>query len=165
MKMNELSRLTGSALKNSRRVAAVVVTGLALAAGSSAQAGVVTFSGTLDPAGPFGHDLLAYDFTAGNYIFTVVGSPVLSLFTAAYAPISPITSGAPGITAYTFANLTAGSYLVSLFGAANVPYTLVMAGTGAVTPTAVPEPESLALALAGLGSAGILMRRRRNDNN
>jgi len=166
MQKTLLSRLTGSALKSSKRVVAMAATGLALATASvSSQANVVVVSGTLDPTiVPFGLDLLPYDFTSGNYAFTVLGSPVLTLFTTSYSPISPVTSGVPGVTTYSFAGLS-GSYLISLFGAASAPYTLVMSGTGTITPT-VPEPESFALALAGLGAVATIMRRRRNfDNN
>lgn len=166
MKMTSLGSLTNSAFKHTKRVAAVVTTGLALATASvPSQAAVEVVTGTLDATTvPFGVDLLAYDFSSGNYALTVLGSPVLSLFTTSYAPVSPITSGVPGVTTYSFAGLS-GSYLISLFGVADSPYTLVMSGTGTITPTAVPEPESYALALAGLGAVAVLMRRRRHGDD
>ncbi|MBC7700373.1 PEP-CTERM sorting domain-containing protein [Aquabacterium sp.] len=165
MQMTSLGILTGAAFKSSKRVAAIVATGLALATASVSSQAVEVVVGTLDVTPtPFGIDLLAYDFSSGNYAFTVVGSPMLSLFTTSYSPISPITSGVPGVTTYSFAGLS-GSYLISLFGAPSAPYTLVMSGTGTITPTAVPEPESYVLALAGLGAVGTLMRRRRNSDN
>jgi PEP-CTERM motif len=56
-------------------------------------------------------------------------------------------------------NLAAGTYTLTLSGN-NSAGIGSYAGNLAVSP--VPEPQSLALALAGLGAMGFLMRRRRS---
>lgn len=61
---------------------------------------------------------------------------------------------------YTFEGLTAGIYSFDLFGAAGGSYKLSIISDYGVTVSPVPEPESLALALGGLGVLGLLGRRR-----
>lgn len=61
---------------------------------------------------------------------------------------------------YTFEGLTAGIYSFDLFGAAGASYKLNVISDFGVSVTPVPEPESLALALGGLGVLGLLGRRR-----
>jgi hypothetical protein len=61
----------------------------------------------------------------------------------------------------TFRGLNVGTYQVKLVTVAGAPYSVgAFAGTTPLAVTQVPEPESYALALAGLGVAGLLIRRR-----
>jgi MYXO-CTERM domain-containing protein len=64
--------------------------------------------------------------------------------------------------AYSFTGLTAGFYKLTITGDILGSKTSSYGGYVSLTPVtpAVPEPESLALALAGLGVAGLLARRR-----
>jgi MYXO-CTERM domain-containing protein len=63
----------------------------------------------------------------------------------------------------TFYNLSAGTYqlrLETLTGTLSSAVQVTVGGSP-LTVTSVPEPESYALALAGLGVVGLLARRRR----
>ena len=82
------------------------------------------------------------DTIAGNFDDLLVGGAAL---------------GAPGTLSFAVA---AGSYYYKATGIASAPgaaYSLA----SAITP--VPEPETYAMMLAGLGALGFLARRRRND--
>ena len=65
------------------------------------------------------------------------------------------------ISSYTFSNLAAGAYSFTLNGLSTGrtggQYTLSLGAT-----PAVPEPESIALALAGLGVISLMARRKLN---
>lgn len=63
---------------------------------------------------------------------------------------------------YSFTGLTAGFYKLTITGDILGAKTSSYGGYVSMTPVtpAVPEPESLALALAGLGVAGLVARRR-----
>lgn len=61
--------------------------------------------------------------------------------------------------------LSGGGLLNQSFAQSNLPYTLVDAGaslTGDFTIAAVPEPETFAMLLAGLGLIGAAVRRRKS---
>jgi hypothetical protein len=100
--------------------------------------------------------LFALQLTADSSA-TVVGS---SLFKSdgAGGYTAMIDVGTPAYTGSSltrfYSGLSSGTYLVEAFGTpgalVGVSYSLA----------AVPEPESYALALAGLGVAGLVMRRR-----
>jgi hypothetical protein len=70
-------------------------------------------------------------------------------------------NGGTGNTSNSVTPLLAGGYYYAVggmaAGTAGGQYTLVS------TVTAVPEPETYAMMLAGLGALGFLARRRRND--
>lgn len=63
----------------------------------------------------------------------------------------------------TFSGLTTGSkYELSFLGKWNGPASLSVSASPWVAVTAVPEPETYAMMLAGLGLVGTMVRRRRN---
>jgi PEP-CTERM motif-containing protein len=159
MKVNySLGTLKNVAVNNGKRMLAVAATGLALATASVSSHALEVF-GTLDPlSGPFGLDELALTFTPGTYGFTVVGPVTFSLYTSTYTPVAVTASSGFGlVTSYTFASLS-GPYIVDLFGLAGASYKLGVLGTGTVS--SVPEPQSLVLALAGIGVLAFVSRRR-----
>lgn len=142
-------------------VSAVAAATLALSAGA---ANALEVSGTLDAAtlpglGPVGLDVLTLSFTSGSFLLTVQGSATSTLFSSPSNSFVGYTSsmGLPGAYTYLYSGLT-GTYKLSLLGSAGASYTVGILGTGSVT--LVPEPESMALALAGLGVLGLLGRRR-----
>ena len=145
---------------------------LALAAASSAQAS--SFFGTVNGAGNFTVD--AYTVTVGT-TFNVTGGVASNSF------IVPVTVG-PGITfnitvdaltlsgvtfgsfsdndlsdGFSFSGISAGTYTLKLIGSASSPLGGIYAGN--ITTTPVPEAQTTALALAGLGVVGLLARRRK----
>lgn len=77
-------------------------------------------------------------------------------------PFASASVTAGGITSdffsYTSASITPGLHSISVFGDA-----LGSSYHGNVVLTPVPEPETYALMLAGLGVGGFLMGRRRKD--
>jgi MYXO-CTERM domain-containing protein len=103
----------------------------------------------------------SYTFTLGTgtydlglNVFSVIGSlDVSSISLTGFASVAPVAgaasfSGLTGNSPYTLTfNFGSGSTAPSIFA-------------GTVTATPVPEAETAALALAGLGVVGLLRRRR-----
>lgn len=139
----------------------------AVAAASMASAGTasaIELTGALDPTvvpvlGTVGLDVLTLSFTAGDYVVSVVGPASPSLFSDPSNTFVNYTSssGLGSLYTYLYSGLS-GTYKLSLLGTAGAAYKVSVFGTGTVT--VVPEPESLALALGGLGVLGLLGRRR-----
>jgi hypothetical protein len=71
-----------------------------------------------------------------------------------------LTTGNTTVDFYSFSapSISAGTHSIEVFGTA-----LGSTYDGNVVLTPVPEPETYALMLAGLGVGGFLFRRRRND--
>jgi hypothetical protein len=119
--------------------------------------GTINITGLSDLTGNFfattsmNADGLAYSLSLQSVTFTngVVGS---------------LTDLDPSAVGFSFHNVAAGNYLVKasgfLSGPAVVPGLAVVGINYAVTP--VPEPESYAMILAGLGLMGGIARRRAN---
>jgi PEP-CTERM motif len=89
----------------------------------------------------------------------------LSATTGTFSVVSP-PDGTPGTTS-VFYSMSAGEFalsFVSSFSGGNFTVNVSDNLTGVLVPlsvsTTVPEPESVALVLAGLGVAGMLGRRR-----
>lgn len=138
-----------------------------VAAASMAAAGTanaIEMTGTLDPTmvpmlGTVGLDVLALSFTPGDYVVSIVGPASPSLFMDPSSTFVNYTSstGMGSLYSYMYTGLS-GTYKLSLLGTAGASYKVSVFGTGTVA--VVPEPESLALALGGLGVLGLLGRRR-----
>jgi PEP-CTERM motif len=140
--------LKGSVM-NVRQLAAAAA--LMLGAVAAQAANTVTFSQFTNPTG----DVLVSANSAGLGIVS-------------FSLVDPLPSGAlvvpsvfPNAASLFFVNLPGSTYTVRLETLASVPFTLEATGAaGALTMSTVPEPESYALALAGLSVAGLLARRR-----
>lgn len=115
--------------------------------------------------------------TAGTYTFDALSSfdNVLSLYTGAFNPASPLTNisayndDTNGLNARISASLLAGtaynlvfaSYVNSDRGA----FSVTANGPGTVSQTgAVPEPATWAMMILGMGAVGFAMRRRQKSN-
>jgi hypothetical protein len=99
-----------------------------------------------------GLDLLG-DLTM-QYRFGVGATPVWSSFSSSFAVPSDPNTGAYALY-QTFAGLTAGTkYWINLKGTATDAYY-------SATLAPVPEPETYAMLLAGLGLIGTIARRRK----
>lgn len=75
---------------------------------------------------------------------------------------TPVTFAAiPGISgSFSFSSLADGAYVLSILATPSSS-TFTAYGGYVTSVAAVPEPESIAMVLAGLGVAGVLMRRRK----
>ncbi len=143
--------------------ATVAITGAQAAAVTTMPGGSLG----LNPSGAF-----FYGISGGatdTYSFSLSGAPSFNLstsFAALFAPayVSSITvtggsfsqSVTPTLDTASFTGLTAGNYTIS-FATTTAGFGSLI---GTVTATPVPEAETLALALAGLGVVGMLRRRR-----
>lgn len=119
-----------------------------------------------------------------TYSFTLATASTVASSVGAIGTISPgtyslFTTGLDGLVgttddlatpfAWNFTNvptvntvtLSAGSYYYSVFGFA--PSVAAYSINSAATAVPVPEPETYAMLLAGLGVVGFVARRRRND--
>ena len=118
-------------------IGTIHIAGLSNLVGSFSAADSVTFN-------PFTFTLQAVTFSSGT-----VGS------------LTDLDVSAAG---FSFQNVAAGDYLVkasgTLSGGATLPNVAFISAN--YTVTAVPEPESYAMLLAGLGLMGAIARRRNN---
>jgi MYXO-CTERM domain-containing protein len=75
---------------------------------------------------------------------------------------STVLYSSSSVSSFSFTGLTAGSYSLSLlYDKASKKGGLITGYATLTTTPSVPEPESVAMALAGLGVVGGLARRRR----
>jgi PEP-CTERM motif len=144
----------------------LVASALVLASASAFAAGGAL--GTLDDSTlvignpsvdtPFFFD--TYTFTLGTVsdVFGGAYSVGISGFTAVLQDASFATVGTDSNLAdgFSFEGLSAGNYALSLLGFSQSGG----AYGGVVGATAVPEPETYAMFLAGLGMLGFMIRRR-----
>ncbi len=159
------------------RIRSTVVGAMAaLAVCSSAQA-FTTSIGDLQTQVSPGSAMFLGQFSFNDTIGFSLSAPTLAAFavqgqTLNLGYVIP-AAGALSLSIYKGATLLAGPG-ISFSGlslVAGTDYSFQVAGTGSglysvnwyLSP--VPEPESLALALAGLGAVGTLMRRRRDGDS
>jgi hypothetical protein len=98
---------------------------------------------------------------------------VLSYSLDGALPVSIDSSGPSGSGKLTFANLSKGKHKLELFGFWNLPndkhldiVTDANVSLGRpVFTAAVPEPETYAMMMAGLGMMGFMVRRRKSSQS
>lgn len=119
--------------------------------------------GTINIAGPSNltGSLFAADsvnFTFGNNTFTLT----LDSVTITNGTVGALVDSDPSAAGFNFSNVALGSYIVKASGTltpnGQLHDTAFVGASYTVTP--VPEPESYALLLAGLGLMGTVARRR-----
>jgi hypothetical protein len=112
------------------------------------------YSFTIADPGSLSGDVVAINF--GSY--NILGLTV-TLQDASFAVIGSDNTPADG---FSFGSLAAGSYALNVLGFATGSQGGFYAG-GLIAETApIPEPETYALMLAGLGIVGFIARRRRS---
>ena len=93
------------------------------------------------------------------------GAPFFAInnFTAELYSGVTLLGSIAGNVPVTFNGLTAGAYSLNVFGNPAGQFGGGYGGFVASVTAPVPEPETYAMMLAGLGALGFLARRRRND--
>ena len=165
-----------------KALAVAVLSSLAVAAnaattplGAASVGAPLSFNAIVMPAGPF-NDIFTFSLPAnGGSGYSVINFPVPGLFNTTLATASlvanpngilfdfddtPLTSVVSfnNKIAMTWGPSSAGTYYLNVTGIANGSSGGLY--NGAITVTAVPEPESYAMLLAGLGVMGAIAMRR-----
>ena len=129
---------------------------------SSISLGTITLLSASNVVGGLGSGLGTITGVVPGYpTFSLTLSPIsfTSFSLTNILPSSTPLIATASLPSFSFSNLAAGTYQmavsgnVSGFGAAFAQYTV----------TAVPEPETFAMLLAGLGLMGTIARRRKNQ--
>lgn len=111
------------------------------------------YSFTLDSSTNISNLFLSLRSTdPADYVVTLAG-PTSASGSLAGSTINPAN--------FTFSSLADGAYVLSIIGTPSSSFGVSYGGS-LTAVTAVPEPESLAMMLAGLGVAGTLLRRRKS---
>ena len=107
------------------------------------------------------------------YSFTLAGSGTVfgQIFGTGYATSAVTLINSANVTiasdltpnSFSFGGLTAGSYKLSFLGIGSTPLTSFYGGAVGATTAPVPEPETYALMLAGLGMVGFMAARRKQS--
>jgi hypothetical protein len=156
-------------LKHIAAAAAMFVSGSAFAAPLAP-----TNLGALDNtfASVFGQTSLTEAFLLQDfYTFTIAGPGTVSgsIFSSGYAMSAVTLIDSANVTiasdstpsSFSFGGLTAGSFKLSFLGINSTPLASFYGGSVGAVTTPVPEPETYALMLAGLGVIGFMASRRR----
>lgn len=139
---------------------------MALSAGAAHALDVEgTFASTGFP--PTGGASVTFELLSGGGLTTVISGTGVT-FGGLYGPASVLPAASYTLpsfqTIYSFTGLAAGVYTFNLFGPVGTDFTLSLIPSKGVSIALVPEPESLALGIAGLGVLGLLGRRRLSDS-
>ena len=118
--------------------------------------GTITLSGTSNVAGDLGF-IKEGTLQFGSWLVPVTFSTVT--FSGSSLTTSGVSLSASG-SSFSFTNLAAGTYKLLASGTAAPGIGSYVSANYTVTP--VPEPESYAMFLAGLGIMGAIARRRKN---
>ena len=158
---------TGAVNAATKALGAVVV-GTPMSYGGFAAPGTFNdiFTFTLPTNGGSGYSVTNFTSIPGQFntilaTLSLISNPDGILFNSDDKVLN--TSSTPGgnSLALTWSASSAGSYYVAVGGLSNGTAGGIY--NGAISVTAVPEPETYAMMLAGLGALGFLARRRRND--
>jgi len=165
-----------------KTLAVAMLSGFAVAAnaattplGAAAVGTPLSFNAIVMPAGPF-NDIFTFTLpNNGGTGYSVINFPVGTLFNTALTTIT-LFSNADGslfnsddtqlasavsnnnVLSLTWGPSSAGNYYLNVTGIANGSSGGLY--NGAISVTAVPEPESYAMLLAGLGVMGAIAMRR-----
>jgi hypothetical protein len=146
-------------LKHVAAVAAFLAAGAAQATGGALSTGGTTFASLAAAAESWTFDLTAKSFGSLT-LFSTTGGGLsgFTLTTATNGAVSglSVSSFLPYGSSLSFSSLAAGSYKLTVSGALGTGYGI----NANIAAAPVPEADALVLAIAGVGVAGLLRRRR-----
>ncbi len=147
--------------------------------GSATTGAPLSFNAALTSSGPFS-DIFTFTLPASVSVgFSLINFPVTGLFNTMLTSASllsnadgtlfnaddrMVTSGLASSSGISFTTgpTTGGTYYLSVSGISNGAQGGLY--NGAISVAAVPEPETFAMLLAGLGVMGFIARRRNSIN-
>ena len=124
------------------------------------------FTFTLPANGGSGYSVTNFTSIPGQFntilaTLSLVSNPDGILFNADDTVLGTSVSPGGNSLALSWGASSSGNYYLAVGGVSNGSQGGIY--NGAISVTAVPEPETYAMMLAGLGALGFLARRRRND--
>ena len=130
---------------------------------NSVSLGTLTLSTLSNVMGEFGSGTGTIQGTLPQFPGFSFSIPLQTISFTGYS-LTNLAGGLPALTgsgsSFSFSNLAAGTYRLAASGSVDG----FGAAFGGYTVTAVPEPETFAMLLAGLGLMGTIARRRKNQH-